>query len=99
MNAPHQFSVRFAYHCGDKLTMSTFQSAQHVVKISHEYAPTELAPMEIYRFGGLHIASDFPLPELKLCYGEVEARCEVVVRCASIPEEVASATAKFIFGG
>jgi hypothetical protein len=55
--------------------------------------------MEIYRFGRLRIASDFPLPELKLCHGEVEARCEVVVRCASIPEEIASASAKFISGG
>ena len=48
----------------------------------------------IYRLGGLRIASDFPLFGLQVCRNEAEARCEVVIRCAPIPEEVASATAK-----
>ena len=49
----------------------------------------------IYRLGGLRIASDFPLFGLQVCPNETEARCEVVIRCAPIPEEIASATAKF----
>ena len=52
----------------------------------------------IYRFGGLRIASDFPLFGLQICRNEAEAGCEVVIRCAPIPEEVASATAKFLDG-
>src|SRR5262249_30354623 len=52
----------------------------------------------IYRFGGLRIASDFPLFGLHVCQNESEARCEVVIRCAHIPEEVTSATAKFAAG-
>ena len=52
----------------------------------------------IYRLGGLRIASDFPLFGLQVCRNEAEARCEVVIRCAPIPEEVASATAKFLDG-
>ena len=52
----------------------------------------------IYRFGGLRIASDFPLLGLHGCRNETEARCEVVIRCAPIPEEVASTTAKFFDG-
>ncbi len=52
----------------------------------------------IYRFGGLRIASDFPLFGLQVCRNETEAHCEVVIRCAPIPEEVASATAKFLDG-
>jgi hypothetical protein len=53
----------------------------------------------IYGLGGLRIASDFPLFGLQIYRDEAEARCEVVVRCAPIPEEVASATAKFLVGG
>ena len=49
----------------------------------------------IYRFGGLRIASDFPLFGLPVCRSETESRCDVVIRCASIPERVASATLKF----
>src|SRR6266536_3334963 len=52
----------------------------------------------IYGLGGLCIASDFPLFGLQVCRNETEARCEVVIRCAPIPEEVASATAKFLDG-
>jgi len=52
----------------------------------------------IYRFGGLRIASDFPLLGLHICRNETEARCEVVIRCAPIPEGVASATATFSDG-
>jgi hypothetical protein len=52
----------------------------------------------IYSFGGLRIASDFPLFGLQVCESEAEARCDVVIRCGPIPEEVASATAKFLNG-
>ena len=52
----------------------------------------------IYTLGGLRIASDFPLFGLQVCRNETEARCEVVIRCAPIPEGVASATAKFLDG-
>jgi hypothetical protein len=51
-----------------------------------------------YRLGGLRIASDFPLLGLQVCRDEAESRCEVVIRCAPIPDEVASATAKFLDG-
>jgi hypothetical protein len=54
--------------------------------------------MAIYRFGGLRIASDFPLFELPVCRNETESRCEVVIRCAPIPERIASAAAKFLNG-
>lgn len=54
--------------------------------------------MAIYKLGGLRIASDFPLFGLQICRNEPEAGCEVVIRCAPIPEEVASATAKFLDG-
>ena len=50
----------------------------------------------IYRLGGLHIASDFPLFGVHVCRDE--ARCEVVIRRAPISEKVASATAKFLNG-
>jgi hypothetical protein len=53
----------------------------------------------IYTFGGLRIASDFPLSGLQLCREGAEARWEVVVRRTPIPEKVASAAAKFLFGG
>src|SRR4051812_33666080 len=52
----------------------------------------------IYKLGGLHIASDFPLFGLQVCPNEAQKRCEVVIRCATIPEEVASATARFLDG-
>ena len=52
----------------------------------------------IYRFGGLRIASDFPLFGLPVCVNETEARCEVVIRCAPIPDRLASATATFLDG-
>ena len=52
----------------------------------------------IYRLGGLRIASDFPLFGLQACRNEPDPRCEVVIRCAPIPEEVALATAKFLGG-
>jgi hypothetical protein len=47
----------------------------------------------MYRLGGLRIASDFPLFGLQVCQ-KVEAHCDVVIRCASIPDGFASATAK-----
>ena len=40
----------------------------------------------IYRLGGLRIASDFPLFGLQVCRNEVEAQCDVVIRCAPISE-------------
>jgi hypothetical protein len=49
----------------------------------------------IYTLGGLRIASDFPLFGLQVCRNEAQAHCEVVIRCAPIPEGVASATTKF----
>jgi hypothetical protein len=52
----------------------------------------------IYRFGGLRIASDFPLFGLQVCRSDADSRYEVVIRCAPIPEELASATAKFSRG-
>jgi hypothetical protein len=52
----------------------------------------------IYKFGGLRIASDFPLFGLHVCQSEIEAPCEVVIRCAPIPETVVSATARFFRG-
>ncbi len=45
----------------------------------------------IYSLGGLRVASDFPLSGLQVCRNETAARCEVVIRCAPIPEGVASA--------
>ena len=53
----------------------------------------------IYMFGGLRIASEFPLFGLHICHNEAGARCEVIIRCASIPESVASTTAMFHSGG
>jgi len=49
-------------------------------------------------FGGLRIVSDFPLHGLPDCQREVDAGYEVVIRRASIPEEVASTTARFLGG-
>jgi hypothetical protein len=49
----------------------------------------------VYRLGGLRIASDFPLLGLQVCRNKGGVPCEVVIRCAPIPKEVASATAKF----
>jgi hypothetical protein len=51
-----------------------------------------------YTFGGLRIVSDFPLLGLQVCRNEPETQGEVVIRCAPIPEEVASATARFLAG-
>jgi len=48
--------------------------------------------MAIYSLGGLRIASDFPLLGLQICQNE--APCDVVIRCAPIPEGFASVTAK-----
>jgi hypothetical protein len=53
----------------------------------------------IYMFGGLRIASDFPLCGLQVCQTETESRCEVMICCASIPEVVASTIARFHGGG
>jgi hypothetical protein len=50
----------------------------------------------IYKLAGLRIASDFPLFGLQVCRNEAQAHCEIVIRCAPIPEGVASATAKFV---
>jgi hypothetical protein len=50
----------------------------------------------IYKFGGLRIGSAFPLVGLQVCRNAT--RCDVVIRCAHIPEGVASATAKFLNG-
>src|SRR5215831_12802007 len=52
----------------------------------------------IYSFGGLRIASDFPLVDLQACRNEPEARCEVVIHRAPIPDGVAAATARFLEG-
>jgi hypothetical protein len=49
----------------------------------------------IYTLGGLRISSDFPLFGLHACGNEAEAHCEVVIRCAPIPEGLATVTAKF----
>jgi hypothetical protein len=46
----------------------------------------------IYKFGGLRIASAFPLFGLQVCRNETEAQCDVVVRCARIPEGAVSAS-------
>jgi hypothetical protein len=55
----------------------------------------KLVEPAIYKFGGLRIASAFPLFGLQVCRNETEARCDVVIRCARVP---ASATAKFLDG-
>src|SRR6476661_5516708 len=52
----------------------------------------------IYRFGGLRIASDFPLFGLHVCRNVVQAQCEVVIRRVPISEQVTSATATFLHG-
>jgi hypothetical protein len=52
----------------------------------------------IYRLSGLRIASDFSLLGLHVCQNETKTHCEVAIRCAPIPEEVASTTAKFVDG-
>jgi len=52
----------------------------------------------IYSFGGLRIASDFPLYGLQVCQSGAERPCDVVIRCAPIPHGVASTTAKFDHG-
>ena len=44
----------------------------------------------IYKLAGLRIASDFPLFGLQVCQNEAQAHCEIVIRCAPIPEWVAS---------
>jgi len=59
---------------------------------------SKLMETAIYGLGGLRIASGFPLLGLQVCRNQTEARCDVVIRCAPIPEEVASATAKFLDG-
>jgi hypothetical protein len=51
-----------------------------------------------YRFGGLRIASDFPLVGLLVCHNEPGERCDVMIRCTAIPADIASATAKFLDG-
>lgn len=52
----------------------------------------------IYRFGGLRIASDFPLFGLHVCRNVVPAQCEVVIRCVPLAALVTSATATFLHG-
>lgn len=52
----------------------------------------------IYKFGGLRIASSFPLYGLHLCRDETEAPAEVVIRCAPIPEGMTSSTTRIIDG-
>jgi hypothetical protein len=49
-----------------------------------------------YRLGGLRIASDLPLVGLPVCRHEAKARCDVVIRCAPFPADIA--TAKFLDG-
>jgi hypothetical protein len=51
-----------------------------------------------YSLGGLRIASDFPLFGVHVCRKDAEQGSEVLIRCAPISEEVASATARFIDG-
>lgn len=52
----------------------------------------------IYTLGGLRIASEFPLFGLHVCPKETEARCDVVIRHAPIPEEVDNTVARFLDG-
>src|SRR5262249_30908601 len=69
--------------------------------VSHKLIGRADTTMEtgIYRFGGLRIASDFPLFGLHVCRNDSGARCDVVIRCGPIPEGVASVAAKFHSGG
>jgi hypothetical protein len=53
---------------------------------------------QIYGLGGLRIGSDFRLFGLPVWRDSSEACCDVVIRCASIPEETVSAAAKFVSG-
>jgi hypothetical protein len=53
---------------------------------------------QIYGLGGLRIASDFPLFGLPVWGENLEVGAEVVIHCGSIPEEVASLSAKFLGG-
>ena len=54
--------------------------------------------MPTYELGGLRIASNFPLFGLPVLRDPPGAPCEVVIRWTSIPEEIASAAAKFLGG-
>jgi len=51
-----------------------------------------------YTLGGLRIASEFPLVGLQVCPNETEARCEVIIRYAPIPEEIDNTVARFFDG-
>jgi hypothetical protein len=52
----------------------------------------------VYKLSGLRIASDFPLFGLEICEATAQTPCDVRIRRATIPEEVASATARFLDG-
>ena len=52
----------------------------------------------IYSFGGLKIASDFPLGGLQACRNAAEVNCQVVLRCVQISDKAASTTAKISDG-
>ena len=51
---------------------------------------------QFYQFGGLQIASDFPLCGLHECQDDTKP--QVVIRCVSISDTAASAAAKFLPG-
>src|SRR5215469_10901655 len=67
-------------------------ASEHVGKMSR----MGLMGPAIYKFGGLRIASAFPLFGLQVCRNETEAQCDVVIRCARVPEGAASASAQFL---
>jgi hypothetical protein len=52
----------------------------------------------IYSLGGLRIDSDFPLPGLQVCGNQAEPHRDIVIRSASISDQVAATTATFLNG-
>jgi hypothetical protein len=76
------------------MRLANSAASEHVAKMSR----MRLMESAIYKFGGLRIASAFPLFGLQVCRNETEAQCDVVIRCASIPEGAASASANFLDG-
>ena len=64
-------------------------------KISKRFSYGKLA---IYQFGGLRVASDFPLQGLHACEYEAEAQYKVVLHRATIPKDIAPTIATFSDG-
>jgi hypothetical protein len=56
------------------------------------------AEKTVYALAGLRIVSDFPLYGLQICHAETPVHGEVLIRCAPIPEGVASDTVMFRSG-